>query len=283
MSGYVVESPNRQRAAESRAGRVRDVPRPNFLLYYHPAEWQLTAEGELTPSISHMSLAPGAGADEKGNFDHRHAELTTRGYLRIPHDVLGEALDDYVAKYTNHRGKSVHRTVFQKPYDDGTGTTRWRADTEAIRAFVKFLRKRGVVARPRPEVVEGMLHAQQRALNRLLNVRTADAPRAKRRHEEKIQAAEQAITYLQGELQASADVYGRPEASARSVLLELLDEGGDDLAVDEDAEEVARVVNRPPRRRSKKKAEPTTPPEPLEKAPPADPDSGFAIGDEDLE
>jgi len=265
MSGYVVESPNRQHATESARGRVRDVPRPNFVLYYHPAEWQLTADGELTPSFSHMSLAPGAGANEKGNFELRHAELTSRGFVRIPHDVMGGALDDYVLRYTNHRGKAVHRSVFQKPYDDGTGTTRWRADVDAIRAFVRYLRKRGVVARPRPEVVEGMIHAQRRALNRLLNVRPTDSMAARRRHEEKIDAAEQAIVYLQGELDASIRAYGRPEADARSAIFDLLDDAESDAA-DEDAEEVIRAAAAPaPRRRGRGRK-----PAPSDPTPPGD-------------
>ena len=269
MSGYIVESPNRQRAEESAKGRVRDVPRPNFVMYYHPAEWQLTAEGEITPSISHMSLAPGAGADEKGNFEQRHAELTSRGYVRIPHDVMGAALDDYVSRYTNHRGKGVHRTVFQKPYDDGTGTTRWRADRDAIRAFVRFLRKRGIVARPQPEVVEGMIHAQKRALNRLLNVRPTDSTQARRRHEEKIANAEQAVAYLEEEMRDSIEVYGRPEADARSVVFHLLEDVEDDSA---DVEEVVRATSAPPSRPKKPRARKSS-------TPPSDddPSGGFSV------
>lgn len=264
MSGFIVESPNAQRQADV-GGRVKDLPRPNFVLYYHPAEWQLTAEGELTPSISHMSIAPGAGADERGNFELRAAELARRGYVRIPHDVLGDALPDYVAKYTNQRGKGVHRTVFQQPYNDATGNTRWRTDMEAVRAFVRVLRKRGVVARPRPEVVEGVLIAQQRMLDRLAKVRPADTEQAKARHEAKLQRMERAIAYLQRELEESADVYGRPSSPARSLLADLLD------AAEDGAEDVARAVKAP---RKKKKAD-----APESSAPPA---GGFSLDDEDL-
>lgn len=279
MSGYVVESPNAQRAADI-GGRVRDVPRPNFVLYYHPAEWQLTAEGELTPSISHMSLAPGAGANEKGDFQVRAGELRNRGYVEIPHDVLGAALPDYVARYTNHRGKGVCRTIFQQPFNDGTGTTRWRADTKAIRAFVLYLRKRGVVARPQPQVIEGLLIAQQRVLDRQSNVRPADNAHSHRRHEAKMQAYEKAIAYLREELEESIEVYGQPEVAARSVVFDLLEQELAESAPE--ADEVVRAVQAAKKPRRPPKAGKAS----TELPPPAPPEGGFTVDpldDEDLE
>lgn len=282
MSGFQVESPNAQRQADL-GGRVRDVPRPNFILYYHPAEWQLTENGELTPSISHFSLAPGAGADEHGNFTARAAELQARGYVQIPHDVLGESMPDYVASYTNHRGRKVNRTVFQEPYNDGTGNTKWLADTEAIRAFVAYLRRRGIVKPPRPEVIAGILTQQERVLDRLASIVPRDNDRAHRRLEQKMQAVERSITNLRAELDAANDAYGRRTAPANAVVRRLLARASEDA---DDAAATVRAVRAPrvqPRRTAKKEADqpPAAPVPPAPPAPPKaeDPPGGFSVED----
>ncbi len=264
MSGFVAESPNAQRQVEQE-GRVDDLPRANFVLFYHPAEWQLTHDGELTPSISHMSLAPGAGADENGDFTHRRSQLLKRGWVEIPHDVLGEELPDYVAKYTNKYGKAVCRTIFQQPYNDATRKTRWRYDEEAGRAFVQFLRKRGIIKQPTPEVVEGLLVAQERLLARLATVRPADNEAAHAVYRSKLERCEHAISVLRAELGRSRDLHGAPAAPARSALLRLLQK-------QEEAEEATPVAL--VRKRGKRRE-----PEPA----PTPAPSGFTADDEDDE
>lgn len=268
MSGFIVESPNAQRATDE-GGRVRDVPRPNFVFYYHPAEWQLDERGELIPSIGHFSLAPGSGADPNGDFSQRHAEMTSKGFVRIPHDVLGAALPDYVAKYTNHRGKAVHRTVFQTPYNDGTGTTRWLDDIESRRAFVAFLRRKGLIARPRPEVVEGKLREEERKLGRLADTEPASNALARDRYAQKVARGQHAIETLQAELAESIAVYGRPVAPARGALLALLQA---DETVTPEAEAVVRKVRT-------RKPKPEGAPAPAEPAPTEG--GGFELGGDD--
>jgi hypothetical protein len=264
MSGFLVESPNAERAVD-KSGRVRDVPRPNFALYYHPAEWQLAGDGELLPSLSHMSLAPGAGADEHGDFSRRHAELTARGYVQIPHNVLGAAMPDYVAKYRNQRGKGVHRTVFQVPYNDQSGNTRWRADDDAIRAFVTYLRKRGVVQRPTPPVIEGLIAEFDRKLRRQSQITPAGNHSARERHEKKMQAYELALGVLRRELAEAVEAYGAPASPARSAIFSLLEEAEPEAVA---ADEVAAKV-----RTTRKKKPAESPP------PPADDDGGFDVDD----
>lgn len=246
MSGFIAESPNERRTVEQ-AGRVKDLPRPNFVFFYHPTEWQLNVAGDLVPSIGHFSRAVGAGADANGDFTPQRNRLLSRGFIEIPTNVLGAALPDYVAEYTNHRGKAVCRTVFQTPYNDGTGNTKWRTDDEAVTAFIAFLRRKGIVQRPKPEVVEGLLIRQEAILNRLADVRVADNGPAQRRHAAKVAAAERGVEVLRRELEESREVYGAPTAHARSAVLRLLQE---DAA---DAESVVRKTQGSRRQPSKQK------------------------------
>ena len=157
------ESPNVRRRRDQK-GRVKDDPRANFQLYFHPSDWQLTAAGEFRPVFCHVSKEPGSGAVRPdGDFALEADRLRKAGWIAIDHEILGEGTD-YVAPFRNAKGKLVHRSIFQTPFVGEGGQTDWRFDDEAFAAFVRLLRKMKVIKPPTPSLVVGHL---ERARERL--------------------------------------------------------------------------------------------------------------------
>lgn len=205
MSGFKARAPRGEE--EENEQRVRDVPRPNFELFYDPTDWQLTADGDLIPSISHVSMAPGAGADPNGDFTNVRVMRERRGEIRIPSNVLGKGTR-LVNRYTNRHGKSVHRPVFLEPYA-AAGATKWRPNMALIAKFVKKLRSMGVIKPPTPQVVRGLLAHAERKRNRLVGSRPpSSSTAALDAWEAKLRMFEGHIEKLKFELEQSIHEYG---------------------------------------------------------------------------
>lgn len=231
------ESPNLRQKREV-ANRVKDLPRGNFMFFYHPDEWAMDHRGRLMPTVIHCSKDPGSGAvAANGDFTPAELEYRKRGWLPIPHETLGEV--DYVAPYRNTKGKMVHRTIFQRGYNTAEGTTRWAFDQEAWDAFIALLRKRGLIKQPRPEVVSGLLEAAQEALRNIRAPRSDDGEKMER-YLERVEVLKRQIAVLCDELGASYEAHGRPSSPGRSKVLALL-EGLDD-EMESDDPDVAAVL-----------------------------------------
>jgi hypothetical protein len=198
--------------------RVRDLPRGNFMLAYHPDEWQLDARGRLIPTVVHLSKEVGHGAvAADGDFTPAEIEYKRRGYQLIPHDILGDI--DYVALYRNRKGKKVHRSIFQEPYDTANGVTEWTFDQEAWDRFISLLRKRNFIKAPRPKIVEGLLRQTEEAYDGLLR-REPSRDQAEKHEawQKKVDLIRSQVRTLKAELEASYETYGRPASRARSAL-----------------------------------------------------------------
>jgi hypothetical protein len=212
---------------EEAEGRVRDVPRPNFVLFHNPREWSLTGDGDLLPSLSHVSKAPGAGADPSGDFTPVRVARQKRGEVEIPTDVLGPGTH-YVAQYTNQRGRPVHRTVFQEPYD-GEGATRWRADADAVRKFCHYLMRIGLIKPPAPAVVRAQIARVSRLRENHLRKRPADRGARFESWEERLGMYDAQLSRLTREhMPRAVETYGDQQSPVRAALaraLEVLDGG----------------------------------------------------------
>lgn len=213
---YQAEIVTGDESKRDRAGRVVDVPRPQFTLFYDPTDWQVLPSGEIRPSISHISMAPGAGADPDGNFEPERIRRISRGMVEIPLDVLGEGRG-YQAKYLNRRGRGVYRSIFLQPYES-EGVTKWRPDSEAIAKFIRLLKKRGLIKAPRPSVVRGLMGQVSRKRARLGRVQPTDRADAVSRWREKMEMFDRQLRALDGELANSIKLYGDEVSPGRAIL-----------------------------------------------------------------
>jgi hypothetical protein len=223
-------SPNTA-AQQDLSNRVACPPSDNFMLAYHPDEWMLDARGRLIPVLVQLSKAPGVcGVTADGSFRAAKAAYEERGWVLLPHDVLDG--QDYVALYRNRKGARVHRTVFQYGYNDATGTTKWGVDRKAYEAFITFLRRRGFIKQPRPQIVAGLLEATRETLKNKRQPRTDDHSKVEA-YNEQCEILRTQIATLEAELATSIETYGAEEAPARGRVLHLLES----LAADDDAAE----------------------------------------------
>lgn len=219
MAFSPLPSANLQAAADA-AGRVSDRPRGNFVFGYHPEEWQMDVAGRLVPVIVHLSRDPGInGVGPDGSFRSAKVQYEERGYVLIPHDVLGDT--DYVAPYLNKKGAKVHRTLFQTGYNDATGNTQWAFDQEAWDAFIDLLRERGVIAQPRPEVLHGLLEQVRQTLANKRIPRSDDQSKVDS-YNMQCDLLKAQIATLEREHVKSVQVHGQGSSPGRSVVLELL-------------------------------------------------------------
>lgn len=220
MSFVAEQSPN-VRAKKEAANRVNDLPRPNFIFFYCPDDWHVDFRGKLMPTVVHISKEPGSGAvSPDGDFAPQELALKKRGFLPIDHEVIA-ADTDYVAPYRNRKGRVVHRTVFQRPYATVEGVTNWAFDQDAWDDFIALLRAKGVIRRPRPEILSGMLEQQRELLRNKRSPRTDDGE-AIERYNEKIKRIHAAIDVLTAEVAASEKEYGKSAAPGRVVVLDQL-------------------------------------------------------------
>lgn len=212
------ESPNVTRRRDA-AGRVNDRPRDNFMMFYHPDEWGIDYRGKLFPQISHMSKGVGCGAvdPQTGDFTAAQAEYQQRGFVPIPHDVLGEDWD-YVVAYRNRKGQRVCRTAFQTPHQSSPSSpTMWEHDQEAADAFIEALRAMKIIKPPRPEVLRNMLSQQQTLLATKKTPRTDDGA-AMERYNARIARIQTAIKTLEKEIVDAIAYYGETPSPARDVV-----------------------------------------------------------------
>lgn len=243
-------SPNTHQAQDA-ANRVSCPPSDNFVVAYHPEEWMLDGKGRLVPTLVQFSKAPGVcGVTANGDFRAAKAAYEARGYVILPHDILGG--EDYVALYRNRKGAKVHKTVFQFGYNDSTGDTKWGFDQEAYEAFIGFLRKKGLVKQPKPTVVSGLLQQVRETLSNKRQPRTDDQSKVQA-YNEQCAVLRAQITTLEAELAKSVEVYGAEQSPARSRVLSLLaDAAADDDAAEQGAVSIPQILK--PEKKSRKGA-----------------------------
>lgn len=206
---------------KQRNSRVNDLPRDNFQFAWNPRDWQVDAEGNMVPTIVHLSKSPGVnGVGKDGDFEPAAARYRKQGWKLIPHDVLGADLD-YVTPYKNRKGKMVHRTLFQKPYNTSEDITDWAFDREAWTSFIQLLRKRNIITQPEPAIVRGWVERKEAEVHQLRTPPTNDGP-AMRRYEEQSTRLNLQLEGLKREYEVSIGIYGAPASSARSRIADLL-------------------------------------------------------------
>lgn len=204
------KSPNLQ-AAEAAANAVRDVPRGNFMFAHHPEDWQVSEDGTLVPTVVQLSKEPGVqGVTRAGGFKPAQIDYEGRGWILIPHDVIP---GDYVAVWSNRKGKDVHRSAFLQPVNTANRTT-WAFDAEGWSEFVAYLREKGIIPPPRPAIVQQLLDVKRSAYDNL-HAPTSDAPNAHDRYKRKLAMLKRQIGTLEDELAAAEAHHGK--ALARTV------------------------------------------------------------------
>ena|GEM_PF-5078433 len=237
MSQYVAESSGNLAPDAQEGGRVKEFPFGNFMLAHHPLDWQLNAAGKLVPVIVQIGKSVGNGAvSSKGNFNAYRLEHEQRGYVFIPHDLLGR---DYIDVYRNEHGKKVHVTVFQVPVPGLDGTT-WEFRADAYEKFLRLLKARGIVKTPQPSVIRGML--AQRCYSQTEQTKRgprAQTPEMVDRYESEMRHLRETIAYLEGELAASIEIYGDTRGEIDDTLNALLDAS---TAIEDETRAVAREV-----------------------------------------
>lgn len=219
MSGFIAEdSPNLTRKRRDE-GRVKDSPRGNFQFFFHPDDWQTDGQGRMVPTITQVSKDVGSGAVRAdGDFDPELLRLQKAGWVAIPHDVLGAV--DYVTPYKNKKGKLVHRSIFQVPYNTADGTTEWAHDADLWADFIKLLRTKGIVKAPAPAVVQALIRKTEQRLEFLLRRqpnREAE-PEKVENWQRKLDLCRLTLTNLAVEFEAACKVHGSPAAPGRTRL-----------------------------------------------------------------
>jgi hypothetical protein len=254
VSQYVAESSGNLTPDAVEGGRVKEFPYGNFMLMVHPLDWQMHVSGQLRPVIVQIGKEVGNGAvSRRGNANAHRLEHEQRGYVMIPHDLLG---DDYVQVYRNEHGKKVHVTVFQVPVPGLDGTT-WEFRAEAYEKFLKLLKLRGIVKAPQPQVVRKLLndqrHLQSEELKRGPRAQTAEMVD---KYERTMRKLTETIAYLEGELAASIRIYGDTRGEIDDRLDALLDA---EVETETEAQDATRAVQaavgRKPRKPRAPKAE----------------------------
>lgn len=214
---------------EDRSGRVRDAPRPFFRMFHNPADWQLDDEGNLRPGVSHVSMTPGAGVEADGDDRPLRERLRKDGWVELPRFLPnpdGPPVD-LLAVYLNHRGHSVHRTVFLVPeHAPGGGKipTRWVIDREAVRDYTTWLVEAGHIAPPQPSVLAELIRRAERKLDRLLVATElpASSPETAARRKVKLERTRLALASLRQMLPVAEQRHGTTvRSSARDALARL--------------------------------------------------------------
>lgn len=223
MSFTPQQSPNLREQREA-ANRVKDDPRPNFVLVVHPLEWKVHADGHMLPTITAVGKQVGTGAvDRDGDFALEQRRLEKQGLIVIPHDVLGPDAD-YVAPYLNRKGKTVCRSIFQVGYTGPGGETLWQHDREAYVRFVELLIRRGLIPPPTPQVISGMRVEQEQRIKFLASRRPSELhPELVERHQQQVSAAQRALDVLTDAMSAAEQHYGKPRSQGRDLVLAALD------------------------------------------------------------
>lgn len=212
-----------KQAAVQASDTVSDKdPRPHFLMYYAPDDWQVMPDGELWPSISHVSTAVGSGANPRDPSDIGQIKVDRdrNGQVLIREDVLGPGTS-YVAEYTGRAGQDVCRSVFMRPVG-GPTKTKWQPNVEAYRKFLQVLRKRGDIAPPKPHVIEGLIASVASKRQFASDNRPSDG-RAMDVWERRMTMYDRQLSALTQELEASRRIYDTIPEEVDTLLSALLD------------------------------------------------------------
>jgi hypothetical protein len=238
------------RAAEVGADRVTSAAKPNYQMFYDPNDWGYSAAlDELVPMITHQAKTVGSGAVlPNGDFGPERLRLERAGRIPIPHDAIpGES--NYVVAYTNKHGKRVHTSIFEAPVAGPGGETKYTFNMPAYHAFLRILKRRGVILPPKPLIIVG-LRAQARDALRWHDSRAPGevaSPERREAHARRRAAIRKSIDCCDRELAASEAHWGKLASAPEFARLKRLEAMAAEMdATEGEIAKEAAVITRAP-------------------------------------
>lgn len=199
-----------------------------FEFMWNPNEWGMNVDGKLLPTVIHAPKKRGVnGFGYFKRWEEVRVQYERLGWRRLDKAQVAKFLRDpndpedvggYTAEYTNQRGQTVYRTIFQAEWKDASGTSHWSHDGEAWAEFIEACIELGLIERPKPEVVRGLLESAKRYLDRLRKPATDD-PVQIQRWQEKVERGARNIQLLEEHLRQSREVHGVNAAPVRTIDL----------------------------------------------------------------